>query len=130
MDSDLPVIRYIAFLEGIASDGKLVVDVNQLAYAFHTFSLRNECVYLPTGDVTFVSPNTDARSLDGGVERLVDAVLGVVVRAHVMSIDELKRTLPEHSKAQEFEIKPGLVRRVEDVSALIDQAVRDHNHAH
>ncbi len=130
MDSDSPMIRYVAFLDGIAQDGKLVVDAARLAYAFHTFSLRNEWVYLPTGDVTFVSPNTDARSLDGGVERLVDAVLGVAVRAYVVPVEELRKVLSEHSKASELEIGPGLARRPEAVSALVEQAMRDHGHAH
>lgn len=102
----------------------------RLEYAFHTFSLRNECYYTPTGDVTFSSPNPDAIALEGGVERLVDAVLQLETKAVVLSVDAVKQSLNESSDKQSFDLGKGIVRKRSDLEALCAQALATHDHQH
>lgn len=121
--------NYIALFTGIQVEGKNIVDMERLEYAFHTFSLRNECAYEPTGDVTFASINPDAESLVGGVERMVNAVLLIDVIAAVLHAEEL-RALLDASADDTIEVAPGFERTRADLEALYVQALATHNHEH
>lgn len=116
------IYDYIVFLTGVHDGTRLAVPVERLAYAFHTFSLHHERVYEPTGDVTFVSPNPDARDLDGGVERLVAAVLHLPVTAHVMRAEEVEKCLSAaaaETAGTMIALTPDLQRRRRDLQALV-----------
>ena len=92
---------YIAFMDGIKVDGELQATAERVEYSFHTFSLRNESMYEPTGDATFASPNDNALELQGGVERLIDAVLHIKTKAIVLKNEEVKEMLdksPDQNK--------------------------------
>lgn len=130
MYGDEPVVNYVVLLDTMVKNGQLVVPLNRLLYAFHTFSLRNECVYEPTGDVTFVSPNTDPRSLDGGVERLIGAVLDISVKAYVVTADDIDAKIADQPSDAEILIVTGFKRRVSDLEALVKQARETHHHEH
>lgn len=121
--------RYIAFFRGIQSDGKNTVDIERLEYAFHTFSLRNECAYEPTGDVTFGSINPDAEVLVGGVERMVNAVLLLDVEAVVMHVEDL-RTLLDTITDETLDVGKKMLRSRSDLEALYAQSLQTHNHEH
>lgn len=120
---------YIALFTGIQVEGRNIVDMERLEYAFHTFSLRNECAYAPTGDVTFASINPDAESLVGGVERMVNAVLLIDVTAAVLHAEEL-RALLDANTDDTLEVAPGFERTRTDLEALYTQALATHNHEH
>ncbi len=130
MDTDAPVIRYIALIDSLKRDNKWLADPAQISYAFHTFSLRNEHVYAPTGDVSFVSPNTDPRNLDGGIERLIDAVLHLTVTTYVISVDTARTLLELHTQGEKIEVSPGFSRTYEDLQALVQQSEIDHPDNH
>lgn len=114
---------YIAFLTLSGS-----ATPERLEYSFHTFSLRNECCYAPTNDVTFTSPNPDANILEGGVERLVNAVLQLEVTAVVMSAESLKALLDDHATEETIEIGKGMTRTRQDALALYEQSLTQHFH--
>lgn len=130
MNDDLPIIRYIALVNTLKQDAKWLAEPAQISYAFHTFSLRNEHVYEPTGDVSFVSPNTDPRNLDGGIERLIDAVLHVTVKVHVVSVDTARQLLEQHTPHDMIEVSPGFSRSYETLRDLMAQARLDHPEDH
>ena len=115
---------YIAFLK-LSNEA----EPERLEYAFHTFSLRNESCYEPTLDVTFASPKPDAISLEGGVERLVNAVLQIDVTARVLHAEELRDIL-DSIEDEEIEVGKGIVRLREDLEALHAQSLETHNHEH
>ncbi len=121
--------NYIALFTGLRVEGKNVVEMERLEYAFHTFSLRNECAYEPTSDVTFASINPDAESLVGGVERMVSAVLLIDVTAVVLHSEDL-RTLIDEAKGDMIEVAPGFTRSRVDLEALYDQSLETHHHEH
>lgn len=121
--------NYIALFTGVQVEGKNVVEMERMEYAFHTFSLRNECAYEPTGDVTFASINPDAESLVGGVERMVNAVLLIDVTAVVLHSEELRALLDENAD-ENVEVAPGFVRSRADLEALYAQSLETHNHEH
>lgn len=102
----------------------------RLEYAFHTFSLRNECYYTPTGDVTFSSPNPDASALEGGVERLVDAVLQLETTAVVLSVGDVRRLLADSPNDETLDLGKGMMRQRNDLEALCVQALATHDHRH
>ena len=120
---------YIAFFIGIHVDENAVVPMERLEYAFHTFSLRNECAYEPTGDVTFASINPDAEDLSGGVKRMVEAVLVIEVEAVVRHSEDIRRLL-DVSLDEEIQIAPGIVRGRSDLEALYEQSLGTHEHEH
>lgn len=115
---------YIAFLK--VSE---VAASERLEYAFHTFSLRNECCYSPTGDVTFASPNPDASMLEGGVERLVNAVLLIDATAKVLSSQDV-RDLLDGVDDDLIDVGKGIVRQRADLEALYGQSLETHSHEH
>lgn len=115
---------YIAFLK--LSD---TAEPERLEYAFHTFSLRNVCCYVPTLDVTFASPNPDASMLDGGVERLVNAVLLIDATAKVLPAADLRQLLDAIDDGQ-IDVGKGIVRDRTDLEALYKQALTAHSHEH
>lgn len=128
MNENTP-ITYVAFLDGIQQKGKNLISMVQLGYSFHTFSLREEYPYEPTGDVIFVSINPDPTDLAGGVERLVYAVNKLRVKAHVMPASQLG-DLIENSKDSDIEIADGFVRKRSDLETLLSlsQSPRPHSH--
>ena len=115
---------YIAFLKVSET-----APPERLEYAFHTFSLRNECCYPPTGDVTFASPNPDANMLEGGVERLVNAVLLIDATAKVLSSQDV-RDLLDGVDDDLIDVGKGIVRQRADLEALYDQSLETHSHEH
>ncbi len=115
---------YIAFLKLSHA-----AEPERLEYAFHTFSLRNESCYAPTLDVTFASPNPDAISLEGGVERLVNAVLQIDVTARVLHAEELRGIL-DSIDDEEIDVGKGIVRLRSDLEALHAQSLATHTHEH
>ncbi len=130
MDENAPVIRYIALINSLKQGDNWLAEPGQVSYAFHTFSLRNEHLYLPTGDVSFVSPNTDPRNLDGGVERLIDAVLHLSVKVHVIAATEAQVILERYVAGDTIEISAGFSRSYEALQSLIEQASVDHPENH
>lgn len=130
MDENAPVIRYIALINSLKQGDNWIAEPGQISYAFHTFSLRNEHLYLPTGDVSFVSPNTDPRDLDGGVERLIDAVLHLSVNVHVIAATETKTLLDHYVTGDTIEVSNGFSRSYDDLQSLIEQASIDHPENH
>ncbi len=130
MDENAPIIRYIALIDSLKEGDAWRAEPHQISYAFHTFSLRNEHLYLPTGDVSFVSPNTDPRDLDGGVERLIEAVLHVAVNVHVLALGEAKTVLSRHTAGDIIEISSGFSRSYDNLQSLIEQASVDHPENH
>ncbi len=115
---------HIAFLKLSA-----VAEPERLEYAFHTFSLRNVSCYAPTLDVTFASPNPDAVMLEGGVERLVNAVLLIDATAKVLPAAELRQLLDAIDDEQ-IDIGKGIVRTRGDLEALYAQSLATHAHDH
>ena len=115
---------YIAFLKLSQS-----AEPERLEYAFHTFSLRNECCYSPTRDVTFASPNPDANMLEGGVERLVNAVLQIDVIARVLHAEEIRDVL-DGIDDEEIDVGKGIIRLRSDLEVVHAQSLDTHAHEH
>ena len=130
MDENAPVIRYIALINSLKQGDNWLAEPGQVSYAFHTFSLRNEYLYLPTGDVSFVSPNTDPRNLDSGVERLIDAVLHIPVKVHVIAATEARILLDRYVTGDSIEVSTGFSRSYDDMQSLVEQASIDHPESH
>ncbi|QQS20313.1 hypothetical protein IPL85_02610 [Candidatus Saccharibacteria bacterium] len=110
--------RYLVLLDGIKNDSGLVVPVERIAYTFHTFSLHDEHVYEPTGDVTFISPNPDTQSLEQGVERMIDAVLHIKVTARVLNVQQAEQLLA--STDDTTVVYAGFTRQRNDIQSLIE----------
>lgn len=121
--------HFIALFRGIQIDGKNRVPMNRLEYAFHTFSLENECAYAPSGDVTFASISPDVASLEGGVERMVNAVLEIDVEAVVMRVEQLRELL-DTTTDDEIVVGKGMIRSRSTLEALYIQANTKHEHEH
>ncbi|MGB4762002.1 MAG: DUF1697 domain-containing protein [Candidatus Saccharimonas sp.] len=120
---------YIAIFRGVQADGKNTVPMERLEYAFHTFSLRNECAYEATGDVTFGSINPDTESLEGGVERMVSAVLRIDVEAVVLSAEQLRQLL-DATADDVLSLGKAMIRSRKDLEALYTQSLETHQHEH
>lgn len=121
---------YIAFLRITPSETSEPVTDERLEYSFHTFSLRNEKAYAPTGDVTFASPNPDSSFLEGGVERLIKAVLVVDATAVVLGSPALRQLLDSQPETQEFDLGHDISRTRADLEALYVQSQQTHDHRH
>ncbi|QQS17875.1 hypothetical protein IPL68_04405 [Candidatus Saccharibacteria bacterium] len=109
--------RYIVLLDGIKSNEGLLAPPERIAYAFHTFSLHDENVYEPTGDVTFMSPNPDTKVLESSIERMIDAVLHLTVKARVMRVEDVLALLM--SAQDELLEIGGFTRSINDLKATL-----------
>ncbi len=84
---------YISMLRGINVSGQKKVNMKELEKLYETLGLKNVQTYIQSGNVVFQTPEADALSLAGKIERKIEQSFGFNVPIFIRTKGEFQKLI-------------------------------------
>jgi uncharacterized protein (DUF1697 family) len=97
-ESSTPVGTYVALLRGVNVGGKNMVSMGSLKESFERLGFGDVSTYINSGNLLFRAKDSDARKLEGEVERMLSAEYKLDCKVVVRSYPEMAQVV-EHLPA-------------------------------
>jgi uncharacterized protein (DUF1697 family) len=122
---------YVALLRGVNVGGNNIISMRELKERFEGIGFTQVSTYINSGNVIFVSKDTDARKLETKIERMLnkDFQLGskVVVRS-LAEMAQLVESLPSNWNDDSWRYNVMFLRHTIDSEKILDELIAKGDH--